>query len=614
MSDQNEYRELLKLTRQIGSVPVDQADAAAAIAQVRRGLGDQPQVDRRRILILSGGLAAAIALVIGLAAVMMLSPRKVDAAEALAGAARATQDYRGWVHVVPAATSWWSAPFRPSIRGVHINTADGRFAVDAGVFGARIVEMMLPADHEVQMYTSISGKILVGSVSDDVAMLATKHGAEFPLKLADYLGRLKDRGHAPPTVVETADQGLEKFDLTMTDGPGKAVEDDMPGGKMTVWVDPDSKLFRRVSTTLDGVATVMEYSYGAPDIRDIHDLDVPRTARVIDARQPAEKNGVRAPVFELPDTSKLIKDDATDLRSLEDRLQQHNRADWGDFVLVECNEQKSANYVAHRQGQLTITAREAGQGGKGTKAYYAIYLLVPELELFGGKGYPVGWPTPKLADVTAAMVSARPVRLDATDGNAAWEGETGGPGPLGRLMLLHLKPSTPAIAVAHANFLSFLWPYVGELAPGRGTRVAEVMRDPAHAGLLVLHLDQTSPFRFNNGPANYRNDAYYWLDPSRDDLPVETVIYSNSSGGEKLDDTTHSVYLEFARAGDGRWYPSHWQSRTLRPPTPATPAMPLPNVDEGYREYWRQIFQPGKLQETWYGDPNARMMGSTTRP
>ncbi len=128
-----------------------------------------------------------------------------------------------------------------------------------------------------------------------------------------------------------------------------------------------------------------------------------------------------------------------------------------------------------------------------------------------------------------------------------------------------------------------------------------MLRDPARPGLIVVQVEQTLPFALQKGAANYHSDTLYWLDPARDDLPVETVTHSNSSGGEKLDSASHTVYLEFARVADGRWFPSHWQTRGFSPPSTQ------PVKDDGYTDFRRQIFQDQKLRAEWYGDPRLRM-------
>ena len=69
----------------------------------------------------------------------------------------------------------------------------------------------------------------------------------------------------------------------------------------------------------------------------------------------------------------------------------------------------------------------------------------------------------------------------------------------------------------------------------------------------------------------------------------------------KLDSVIHLVYLHFAQLGDGRWYPTHWQQRTSRPPTPGV------KDDGAYREFHRQILTGPQLSADWFGNPTTRL-------
>ena len=71
---------------------------------------------------------------------------------------------------------------------------------------------------------------------------------------------------------------------------------------------------------VDGALTLMNYSYGAPEIKDIYDLGVPRTARIVDARQEHGASASRPAVFELSPTTQLVKDDSIDPKVLDERL------------------------------------------------------------------------------------------------------------------------------------------------------------------------------------------------------------------------------------------------------------------------------------------------------
>ena len=130
MSERHEYRELLKTARTLGRMPVD---AERAIAEVRARLGAGERTSSRRmVLIMTGGIAAVIALAIGL---FVTIPRKADAAEALQNAADATGTYKGWVHVKPVYSGGLFSVLKPRMESIHFNTADGSVGLVANVYG-----------------------------------------------------------------------------------------------------------------------------------------------------------------------------------------------------------------------------------------------------------------------------------------------------------------------------------------------------------------------------------------------------------------------------------------------------------------------------------------------
>ncbi len=298
-------------------------------------------------------------------------------------------------------------------------------------------------------------------------------------------------------------------------------------------------------------------------------------------------------VFDLPATALLVKDPSIDLKALADRIQKRVDADWGDRVVVECDEIKSLSGFSHAEGGLTIEARQ------GEKALHSYHLLAPAMVLFGGQGFPKGWPRPKLADVDAALHSAPPIALDVFDGKNGWTSGNG----VAKLGTIDLKPTTRNSATALVNIGLFWWP---SLRVGFGNVKVEALRDPARANLIVLHIEQGMPLK--NGMRGYHADSLYWLDPAHDDLPVESVIRNNLGGDDNFASVRHFVYLDFARLADGRWYPSHWQYGTIASPTTQPTTRPV--HDDRYREYWRQILQNEKLPPEWYGDPSLRLLSS----
>ncbi len=196
---------------------------------------------------MSGSLAAALAFVIGLIAVSIISPAHVDAAEQLRNAAVATEGFKGWVHLKAVAPNGAPADGEWREMTIHLNTIDGRYAIEGKQLGMRLTAMFSQTKRE--MYTDLSGTIVVSSAAVDFSD-ATKRAAEFPLKLADLLRQIKSRGLAMPAVAESTDQRMQRFDLTLGDDAKKAMDayPEMSDGKLTLWVDPQTKYIRTRST------------------------------------------------------------------------------------------------------------------------------------------------------------------------------------------------------------------------------------------------------------------------------------------------------------------------------------------------------------------------------
>jgi hypothetical protein len=585
MTERNEHRRVLETAKQISRMPIDPDAARRAVADVRFRL-NPPRPQRRHLLwIMSASIAAVVLLSIAL---MVSSPRSASAAEQLRAAAETTRNYRGWVHVKPAADTKAGATNALVLKGLHMNTANGTTAIAFEIFQALCIKMVVPSQKQELMYSALTNQLRIDSAPDDLAAAAMKRSAELPLKLAELLADFKSRGLKQPQVMQSIDGDLQRFELTSKDDPQTLPEElrDLAAGKMVVWCDPQTKLIRRMQTQVDGKPTVLEYAYGDPEIRDIYDLGVPRTVKLLDGREPATA-AARPRIFDEPDITRLTKDAAFDLKALEARIQKRILADFGDYVIVECEELKALRH-SNRQGSIDIRAR---QGNMGLRAHY---LVAPAMMFFGGPGFPRGWPTPTLDDTLATLRPTVPIQLYAYDGKLMWENDQNNQGKYTS------KGAPPSFAPVYFSLGREFWQIQG-FGPSFDKNTITVLRDANRPGLIVVHVEATSPVRFYNSKNDRKIDSMYWLDPARDDLMVEWIQRSDDYGTGKLDSLIHRVYLDFAQLADGRWYTTHWQQRTAAPREPGV-------TDDGaYHEGHRQFFQNAKLPADWFGDPNERL-------
>src|ERR1035437_7161670 len=131
MSEWSKYREMMKHTRELASVRVSSSEMEAAMDAVkeRMGMGVRKQMHRRRVLIWSGSIAAALGIAITLMTLGVLTKRG-DAAEELRQIAEVNKSYKGWIHgelvqEKGAATQAQGAGAAAAVKW-HTNTVDGR--------------------------------------------------------------------------------------------------------------------------------------------------------------------------------------------------------------------------------------------------------------------------------------------------------------------------------------------------------------------------------------------------------------------------------------------------------------------------------------------------------
>jgi hypothetical protein len=147
---------------------------------------------------------------------------------------------------------------------------------------------------------------------------------------------------------------------------------------------------------------------------------------------------------------------------------------------------------------------------------------------------------------------------------------------------------------------SRFWPYVpygGEGDPRANTTV-ELVHRPESPALVGVHVTQLS-MQFADGKMTYGSsigmDQTYWLDPSRNDAPVETDQLQYDQKGVQQG-TMVTQFLQYAQLPDGRWYPTQWQWVYTNAKGKAQ-----------HPTEFRFFFAPGKtIDESWFHDPTSR--------
>jgi hypothetical protein len=101
-----------------------------------------------------------------------------------------------------------------------------------------------------------------------------------------------------------------------------------------------------------------------------------------------------------------------------------------------------------------------------------------------------------------------------------------------------------------------LWPTRAELDVYGTETKAEVIMSPERKGLVALRVE--TRIEVSDSPRKQRRVTTYWMDPMKDDMPVETLRQSYKADGQILAEETRIVYQDPVQAKNGRWYPSKW--------------------------------------------------------
>jgi hypothetical protein len=238
----------------------------------------------------------AIVVVVGLLFLAVVAPN-ASAAKDLRAALQTTRGYKGWIHVraTPPQTQFnlpsgvvpptaTSATAQPGGTGADLNTVNGTWVRGSDVKGTRHIEMHEPARRTSYEYDAGANELRVSEGAEATTGAFVDEIAGSPVTLDDLLARYDAASKAPPSTDASRDGDLTRYDLV---GRG-----DSRAFKGSIWVDPSTKLIRKARwDTPDGPVDVT-YTYGAPDIPDIHAAGVPRDAAVI--KQPATQSSVRA--------------------------------------------------------------------------------------------------------------------------------------------------------------------------------------------------------------------------------------------------------------------------------------------------------------------------------
>jgi hypothetical protein len=344
--------------------------------------------------------------------------------------------------------------------------------------------------------------------------------------------------------------------------------------KATIWTDPNTKLITKGTFTVDDQTFTMTCTYGDPQIATIYDIGVPRDAKVIDNRVKQDVGG------------------------LLDRLQKRAERGFGDGVVV------MTELTAGEDGKIVTTEGALHVFLRSGKAMYDARYLVGPSEGPNAAFYvplPANWPTPSADDALAAVRNGTPTNFLASDGTHAWQGFGSSPSTM---QVRAIDPNSKAegfqFTVARFGMTANLWPTRNRLGLFGSNGKAEVITDPTRPGMIGLKVVQmiwTGKGDPQDRKQQRRAEQTYWLDPKRDDLPVESSWTNHKPGGDAIEMESKTTNLEMKQLPDGRWFPSRWKS------VMKGAAMARDQVQENALF----VFPGHKVPAEWFSNPVERV-------
>lgn len=293
-------RIFLRLMRDLSRLQPPASATDRAIGNVQAALLHAEHADRRHStwkLIMRLSIPSGIAAIIMLAITVIWmghASSTANAAEQLQEIVEASRDYKGWIHVQALIAKPSHVPDGvvgpvPDKTEEHTNTVDGT-QITIRYFGAqKEINYLSAIRGEILSYSSETGEIRIARLSDGLAKSIRDQATIAPSNLDQWLRLLKKQtGQPNPEISRRQEGATERYDVVLFKDPAeaKAVRDKTNTifpSTLALWVEPVSKHVVKMQFG-EPLNVSVSLSYGPPEIRDIYDLDVPHTAKIIDNR------------------------------------------------------------------------------------------------------------------------------------------------------------------------------------------------------------------------------------------------------------------------------------------------------------------------------------------
>lgn len=502
------------------------------------------------------------------------APERATAAETLARAAAATQAYHGWVRIRYNSDAAATQPNMPTSADMYFDKATGTTIHDNNVDGHREVQMWdIPTKQEVT-YNSAKGEILIGDITESFARGWAQEMMKYPLTLAETIASLQEHGDEKPAVRELNDNGLKRLDLDFrkrVPTTSSTQEQTQQPTSATIWVDPKTNLIQKTSVVMDdGEHEAITYAY-VPPIKDLYALGVPRDTKIVDNR---------------------IKGDVNELF---ERLEKRYEKGFGDFVALESEMDVDHPDKPDREGAVIVYA---AQGRK----WFRQRFLVGRKQYGPGQPRDVAvepldtWPPSDCKVVLDRLRDALPSDFTVSDGKTVWQGGGASRRDYYSRALEGRMEQTIPFDRAQMSLPGIIWPTRTRMGLSGADAKASLLTDQKkQLGKTGLHVEQ---YLFNLDTTKQLDVSDFWLDPSRDDMPIECTTVQYEKDGKSIGSSSTTNFLDWKQLPNGQWYPTRWTSDfTMN--------------DSGRSVHSKQAFElvmcPGlQLADEWFADPGRK--------
>jgi hypothetical protein len=200
---------------------------------------------------------------------------------------------------------------------------------------------------------------------------------------------------------------------------------------------------------------------------------------------------------------------------------------------------------------------------------------------------PAGWPAPDVPPLVGQLKDIAPAEYWLMDGDKGWCGWGKPPRAYDHR---RMEAKERLVMLASVGLGGEIWPTRYKISMGGTDSQAEIITDSARPGLLGIHVERS-------GMSDGRKERYestYWIDPGKDDMPVERLWRVHADGN--LTTEVSTKYLEYAQLPDGKWYPKRWQeTRSQR-----LPRRPTTQPHKSIQQYNLIVVPNMTLDKDWF--------------